>query len=81
MKALHKNHDSSEVLLDFKELKKKDVNLKYVFRKSDKDGMDEFYGEGIAHQADGSYIDIKETIRQGSVAPLEIFYDSNGNTN
>lgn len=75
VKALHANATDTSPLIHFNEMEADNVTLLYKFYP----GNSSFYGVGGGGEPDGSRIEVRELIGNNLVAPLEVFYDPQGN--
>lgn len=71
--------EMSECTFDYSQLKPNGIYITYDYAYNSSHGEEVFYGEGGGTTSSGSTLFVKETIAPDFVAPLELFYDADGN--
>lgn len=71
--------DSRECKVEYSKLVPNGIYITYDYGYNATWSEDVFYGEGGGITSSGSQLFVQETIAQDFVAPLELFYDADGN--
>ena len=79
LEELHQNH-TSKPTLNISAIKQSSLKILYTYRynASVTPARNEFFGKGGGPLSYGGTIYVEETIYENTVAPLELFYDSQG---
>lgn len=71
--------DSSVCTIEYDQISPNGIEIVYDYGYNATWEEDVFYGEGGGTTSSGSYLYVQETIAEEFVAPLELFYDKEGN--
>jgi hypothetical protein len=78
IQALHADHSLSHSILNYSSMVAHSIQINYVYGFNKTAGEVVFFGQGSGVMASGSKLVVQETVASTYVAPLELFYESDG---